>query len=40
MDNRFGLDRRITLAGPLTLDCGAALAPVEIAYEPPAGGAK
>jgi homoserine O-acetyltransferase len=33
MDNRFGLDRRITLAGPLTLDSGAALAPVEIAYE-------
>ena len=33
MDSRFGLDRRITLAGPLTLDSGAALAPVEIAYE-------
>ncbi|MBY8828546.1 homoserine O-acetyltransferase MetX [Hephaestia mangrovi] len=33
MDNRFGLDRRVTLAGPLALDSGAALAPVEIAYE-------
>ena len=30
---RFGLDRRITLLGPLPLDCGAALAPVQIAYE-------
>ncbi|WP_373489302.1 homoserine O-acetyltransferase [Blastomonas sp.] len=32
-DLRFGLDRRVTLAGPLALDCGTALAPVEIAYE-------
>ncbi|MDM7957262.1 homoserine O-acetyltransferase [Blastomonas sp.] len=32
-DARFGLDRRVTLLGPLRLDCGAALAPVEIAYE-------
>ncbi|TPG20796.1 homoserine O-acetyltransferase [Sphingomonas koreensis] len=33
MDSRFGLDRRITLPGPLRLDSGASLAPVEIAYE-------
>ena len=33
IDARFGLDRRVTLLGPLALDCGAALAPVEIAYE-------
>jgi homoserine O-acetyltransferase len=33
LDERFGLDRRITLLGPLPLDCGAALAPVQIAYE-------
>ncbi len=32
-DTRFGLDRRVTVLGPLPLDCGAALAPVEIAYE-------
>ncbi|MES2753448.1 MAG: homoserine O-acetyltransferase [Pseudomonadota bacterium] len=32
-DPRFGLDRRVTLAGPLALDSGAVLAPVEIAYE-------
>lgn len=32
-DARFGLDRRVTLLGPLPLDCGAALAPVQIAYE-------
>lgn len=32
-DARFGLDRRVTLLGPLPLDCGAALAPVDIAYE-------
>jgi homoserine O-acetyltransferase len=32
-DARFGLDRRVTLLGPLPLDCGAALVPVEIAYE-------
>jgi len=31
-DTRFGLDRRITLAGPLALDGGATLAPVEIGY--------
>lgn len=33
MDDRFGLDRRITLPGPLALDGGARLSPVEIAYE-------
>ena len=33
MDDRFGLDRRVTLAGPLALDGGASLAPVDIAYE-------
>ncbi len=33
MDSRFGLDRRVTLSGPLALDGGGALAPVEIAYE-------
>ncbi|MGN6277483.1 MAG: homoserine O-acetyltransferase MetX [Sphingomonas sp.] len=33
MDSRFGLDRRVTLAGPLALDSGARLSPVEIAYE-------
>ena len=32
-DARFGLDRRITLPGPLKLDSGGSLAPVEIAYE-------
>jgi homoserine O-acetyltransferase len=32
-DQRFGLDRRVTLAVPLALDSGAALASVEIAYE-------
>ncbi len=32
-DPRFGLDRRVTLPGPLVLDGGASLAPVEIAYE-------
>lgn len=32
-DQRFGLDRRVTLLGPLRLDCGAALAPVQLAYE-------
>ena len=32
-DQRFGLDRRVTLAQPLALDSGAALASVEIAYE-------
>ena len=33
MDDRFGLDHRVTLPGPLALDSGASLAPVEIAYE-------
>jgi homoserine O-acetyltransferase len=32
-DSRFGLDRRVTLAGPLALDGGGSFAPVEIAYE-------
>jgi len=32
-DTRFGLGRTISLAGPLALDSGASLAPVEIAYE-------
>ncbi len=32
-DNRFGLNRRVTLAGPLLLDSGALLAPVDLAYE-------
>lgn len=32
-DARFGLDRKITLPGPLALDGGGVLAPVEIAYE-------
>jgi len=32
-DQRFGLNRRVRLDGPLVLDSGAALAPVEIAYE-------
>lgn len=33
MDERFGLDRRVTLRGPLRLDGGADLASVDIAYE-------
>jgi homoserine O-acetyltransferase/O-succinyltransferase len=33
MDDRFGLNRRVTLAGPLPLDSGAQLAPIELAYE-------
>jgi homoserine O-acetyltransferase/O-succinyltransferase len=33
MDHRFGLDRRMTLAKPLTLDGGGTLAPVEVGYE-------
>jgi homoserine O-acetyltransferase len=33
LDSRFGLDRRVTLPGPLALDGGGSLAPVEIAYE-------
>ena len=32
-DQRFGSDRRVTLARPLALDSGAILSPVEIAYE-------
>jgi homoserine O-acetyltransferase len=32
-DVRFGLDRRVTLSGPLRLDGGVLLSPVEIAYE-------
>ena len=32
-DARFGLRRRVTLPGPLPLDGGGSLAPVEIAYE-------
>ena len=32
-DQRFGLSRQVTLAGPLRLDGGATLSPVEIAYE-------
>ena len=32
-DRRFGLDRRVALPGPLALDGGGNLAPVEIAYE-------
>jgi homoserine O-acetyltransferase len=33
MDQRFGLDRRVTLPGPLALDGGSSLAPVTIGYE-------
>ncbi len=33
LDLRFGLSRRVALPGPLRLDGGALLAPVEIAYE-------
>jgi homoserine O-acetyltransferase len=32
-DQRFGLNRRVTLPGPLRLDGGGSLSPVEIAYE-------
>ncbi|MGE0775746.1 MAG: homoserine O-acetyltransferase, partial [Sphingomonadaceae bacterium] len=32
-DQRFGLARSITLAGPLRLDSGAHLSPIDIAYE-------
>lgn len=32
-DQRFGLNRKVTLAGPLRLDSGADFGPVEIAYE-------
>lgn len=33
MSEAFGLNRRVVLPGPLALDGGSALAPVEIAYE-------
>jgi homoserine O-acetyltransferase/O-succinyltransferase len=33
MSDRFGLNQKITLPGPLALDGGQSLAPVEIAYE-------
>jgi homoserine O-acetyltransferase/O-succinyltransferase len=33
MDDRFGLNRAVTLPGPLALDGGGTLAPVELAYE-------
>jgi homoserine O-acetyltransferase/O-succinyltransferase len=33
MDDRFGLDRHVTLPGPLKLDGGGTLAPVGLAYE-------
>ncbi len=33
LDQRFGLQRHVTLPGPLALDGGQLLAPVEIAYE-------
>jgi len=33
MDNRFGLNRRVVLPGPLALDGGGTLSPVEIGYE-------
>jgi homoserine O-acetyltransferase len=32
-DQRFGLARRVTLPGPLRLDAGVLLSPVDIAYE-------
>ncbi len=32
-DQRFGLRRSVRLPGPLKLDSGASLAPVDIAYE-------
>ncbi|KAI1694891.1 homoserine O-acetyltransferase [Ditylenchus destructor] len=32
-DQRFGLSRHVTLPGPLRLDGGVLLSPVEIAYE-------
>ena len=32
-DQRFGLARHVTLAGPMPLDGGASLAPLEIGYE-------
>jgi homoserine O-acetyltransferase len=33
IDQRFGLSRHVTLPGPLWLDGGASLSPVDIAYE-------
>ncbi|RZM08291.1 MAG: alpha/beta fold hydrolase, partial [Sphingomonas sp.] len=33
IDQRFGLARRVTLPGPLRLDGGVLLSPVDIAYE-------
>ena len=33
IDQRFGLRRSVRLPGPLKLDSGASLAPVDIAYE-------
>ena len=33
MEDRFGLNRTVTLPGPLALDGGGTLAPVELAYE-------
>ncbi len=33
MDERFGLNRRVALRGPLALDGGGILAPVELGYE-------
>jgi homoserine O-acetyltransferase/O-succinyltransferase len=33
MDDRFGLDRHVKLPGPLKLDGGGTLAPVDLAYE-------
>ena len=33
MDDRFGLNRHVSLSGPLALDGGGTLAPVELAYE-------
>jgi homoserine O-acetyltransferase len=32
-DARFGLDKSVRLLGPLSLDSGAELAPVDLAYE-------
>ncbi len=32
-DERFGHDRHVTLLGPLMLDCGRSIAPIDFAYE-------
>jgi len=32
-EQRFGLDRRVRLLGPVRLDCGVDFAPIDIAYE-------